>query len=248
MLYRTAGQEQQLVLLSQYQTLVLKHPHNDSGHVGAESHPPGLRLLLLIFHKEGHWGLYDQELPLHQTEETSNTHQSTNGSITTCAPLELVSTDYMHQETSKRGYEYILVVIDHFTSYAQVYPWKKSGRTAAEKIFNNSIPWIGYAARLHYNQSRNFQNNLGYMPDWIVLSRTTPYHPLGNLAKRLNRTERQMLRTQKEKEKTNWKEHLSLVVHAYNCTRCEATRFPPHYLMFDRQTCLPVDCQPNSRM
>lgn len=75
----------------------------------------------------------------------------------------------------------------------------------------------------------------------IVLSRTTPYHPLGNLAKRLNRTELQMLRTQKEKEKTNWKEHLSLVVHAYNCTRCEATRFPPHYLMFARQTCLPVD-------
>lgn len=38
--------------------------------------------------------------------------------IVTTAPLQLLSIDFVHLERSLVGYEYILVVVDHFAKYA----------------------------------------------------------------------------------------------------------------------------------
>ena len=50
-----------------------------------------------------------------------------------------------------------------------------------------------------------------------------------------------MLGTLPKEKKSEWKNHIGTVVHAYNCTRNSATGFSPYYLMFGRQPHLPVD-------
>ena len=137
----------------------------------------------------------------------------------TTFPFKLISINSLHLEKSNNCHEYILVMMDHFTRFAQAYPTlNKAAKTVAKKLYNDFILCFGFPVTLHHDQGAEFENELfnGLQKlSNVKHSRITPCHPEDNdQVERFNRTLLSMLRTLPDAFKSRWNEHIDKVVHA----------------------------------
>ena len=99
-------------------------------------------------------------------------------------PFEMVEIDFLHLDKCQGGYEYVLVVVDHFTRFAQFYATKsKSSQAAAAKLWNQFIPTFGLPKRIHHDKGGEWNSLLWnelHRYTGIRASNTTPYHPRGD--------------------------------------------------------------------
>ncbi|MCG8033934.1 MAG: DDE-type integrase/transposase/recombinase, partial [Candidatus Thiodiazotropha taylori] len=166
--------------------------------------------------------------------------------ITSSAPMELVCIDYLSLETSKGGFENILVITDHFSRFAQAVPTRnQTAQTTAKALFENFFLHYGFPAKLHSDKGANFESKVIRKLcklARITKTRTTPYHPMGNgMVERFNQTLLNMLGTLSNKQKSDWKSHVPTLTHAYNAAVHESTGFSPFFLMFGRHPRLAID-------
>ena len=161
-------------------------------------------------------------------------------------PFELISLDFLHLDKCKGGFEYVLLICDHFTRFTQAHATRsKSAKAAAKKLYDDFILKFGFPERILHDRGKEFNNTLFSELNrfcGIQTSKTTPYHPAGDgQCERMNRTFINMLKSLPEKEKRNWKEHLPKLSFAFNSTVNKATSFSPFYLLFGRRSTLPID-------
>lgn len=246
-LVRKTQLKSQLVLPAVYHSLVLNELHKQMGHLGSE------RTVNLI-RDRFYWPKMQRDIEHFVTNvceclkkrKPNRQTRAPMPSIESTHPFQIVSIDFLHLEQCKGGCEYILVVMDHYTRFAQTYATtNKAAKTVADRLFNDFCLRFGFPEKIHHDLGREFENRLLHHLkelSGIKGSHTTSYHPQGNgQTERFNRTLLSMLRTLTEEQKTDWKSHLPKVTHAYNCTVNESTGFSSFFLLFGRLPRLPVD-------
>ena len=161
-------------------------------------------------------------------------------------PFEVVAIDFIHLDKCKGNFEYVLVVTDLFTKFVQMYATKKkSSKAAAAKLFHEFILGYGFPKRIMHDKGPEFNSDLFaelHRLTGIKSSNTTPYHPMANgQCERMNRSLVAMLKSLSSAEKRNWKEVLPKLSFAYNSTQHATTGFTPFFMMFGRESRLPID-------
>ncbi len=246
---RTKLQDQdclQLVLPHRLRPDIFHAYHDDLGHQGRDR---TLSILKRRFFWQG-MDKYVQNM-VRQCKrcicrKTAPTTAAELVNIISTAPMELVCIDYLSLETSKGGFENILVITDHFSRYAQAIPTRnQTARTTARVLVDNFFVHYGFPAKLHSDKGANFESKTIKKLCQLAgmkKSRTTPYHPMGNgMVERFNRTLLNMMGTLTDSQKRDWKAHVPSLTHAYNAAVHDSTGYSPFYLMFGRHPRLAID-------
>ena len=246
-LMRKTNRYSQIVLPEKYRSMVFTELHVKMGHLASDRVEDLARQRYYWPHMHADIDFFiRKKCSCVLSKKPNSTEKAKLVPIGASSPFEIVSIDFLHLDRCSGGYEYVLVVCDHFTRFTQAYATKsKSSRAAAEKLFNNFILQYGFPKRIHHDKGPEFNSRLFkelHRLANIRMSNTTPYHPMGDpVVERYNRTLINMLKAIPEGEKRNWKDHLAKLTFAYNSTVHKSTGFSPFYLLFGRESRLPVD-------
>ena len=163
------------------------------------------------------------------------------------APMETTAMDIVGPlPMSMLGNKYILVFSDYLTKWPEAIAIPDQKAETIAKIFVEKIIFsYGAPKRIITDQGTNFMSDLlkaiCELFDIIKLN-TSPYHPqTDGLVERFNGTLLNMLSSYTNTNQSDWDIHIPSCLFAYRTAVHPATGESPFFLMFGRDTYLPID-------
>ncbi|KAK3085543.1 hypothetical protein FSP39_005031 [Pinctada imbricata] len=243
------GDDTQLITPKKLQPAILFHNHESmmSGHLGANRTWKKTHAKLYWYEMRKDIAIYVQKCDnCAVNKPLPKSPKSPLGSTLVSAPLDRLAIDIMGPlPRTKRGNRYILVIIDCFTKWVEIFPiMDQTAPTCADRLMD-VICRFGCPLSIHSDQGRTFESDifkeLCAMLE-IRKTRSSPRNPKCNgTVERFNKTLTTMIRAYIREEETEWDLNLDCLAAAYRATPCASTGLSPNFLMLGREVCLPVD-------
>ena len=188
-----------------------------------------------------------------QTKAARRTEERLTGRVPSPSePWELISLDFAGPLPSAGGFQYILLAIDHFTSYLVTVPLMSMEAAVVIRAISDEIVCkFGTPRRILTDRGSNFTSELTQQFSSILGIRhvyTSAHHPQtnGKIERHVGLVKTTMTTQLQDKEaRSRWPEHLQPATFAINCTPNETTIFSPFFLNFGRHPVLPNEFMPD---
>ena len=237
-----------IVMPQLYQHEILYRAHDESGHQGVGK-------VLARIQERHTWPGIKRDVVNH-IKHCLTCQQTKHPAGNPCYPLQsinssnfndLVQFDHLKLCKTTSGNNGLLVIIDHFTKFAEAIPCahdEYDAQTTAKIILNKWFARHGTPARMHSDNATNFTAEIAQelmKASQVTKVTSTPAHPRGNgLVERQNRTLLTLLRVYTSRRMLGWDEHIDGVLGAYNSTRHATTGFSPYMLQHGAEKSIPL--------
>ena len=237
-----------IVMPQLYQHEILYRAHDESGHQGVGK-------VLARIQERHTWPGIKRDVVNH-IKHCLTCQQTKHPAGSPCYPLQsinssnfndLVQFDHLKLCKTTSGNNGLLVIIDHFTKFAEAIPCahdEYDAQTTAKIILNKWFARHGTPARMQSDNATNFTAEIAQelmKASQVTKVTSTPAHPRGNgLVERQNRTLLTLLRVYTSRRMLDWDEHIDGVLGAYNSTRHATTGFSPYMLQHGAEKSIPL--------
>ena len=237
-----------IVMPQLYQHEILYRAHDESGHQGVGK-------VLARIQERHTWPGIKRDVVNH-IKHCLTCQQTKHPAGNSCYPLQsinssnfndLVQFDHLKLCKTTSGNNGLLVIIDHFTKFAEAIPCahdEYDAQTTAKIILNKWFARHGTPARMQSDNATNFTAEIAQelmKASQVTKVTSTPAHPRGNgLVERQNRTLLTLLRVYTSRRMLDWDEHIDGVLGAYNSTRHATTGFSPYMLQHGAEKSIPL--------
>ena len=146
---------------------------------------------------------------------------------------------------TRRGNRFILVVVDYFTKWVELFPLQCTKANIIAQLFlDEVICRFGFPIRVISDNGVQFLSKIFIqLCDLLGIhhQRTPLYHPQSNLSERINRTLKPILASLAHNDSKSWDLKLSQIAFALRTAPSESTDNSPAFLMFGRHPRQPLD-------